>query len=173
MLRRWGLPILVGIVIAALAWQGALLAVPRGLMSLAEGRLIALRGYNQMGFGEFVTAGTRQVVRPSPDLLYSSCTFDLAQGPVLIDAEPVDAPYWSLSVFDHLTNVVFVRNNQQSGGQAVRVAIVRDGQSAPSGYQPVHIGGRRGVALMRILIDRTKPIDTLDQQRRRSSCRPA
>jgi len=174
MLRRWGLPIVIGVVLGAIAWHVTLAAVPRGLMVIAERRIARMGApANRMAHGPIVTAQSRAVVRPSPDLLYSTCVFDVGDRPVLIDAEPISAPYWSLSVFDHATNVAFVRNNQQSRGQAIRIAILRDGQSAPAGYEPVKVGGRQGVALIRILIDRTRPINAIDTDRHRSSCRTA
>lgn len=172
-MRRWTMPLLAGAVLALLAGYATLAAVPRVLMRVAEARLAAPRGRNVMVFGPLVTAASRQVVRPSPDLLYASCSVDVGDGPVLVEVPPVDAPYWSLSVFDHLTNVAFVRNNAQSGGQAIRIAIIRDGQTPPPGYQPVAVGGRRGVALVRTLIDRAGSIDHADRQRRRATCRRA
>ncbi len=173
MLRRWAGPLILGVIIAAIAWHIALLAIPRGLMVVAERRIAGLGGVNQMLHGPLVTAESRAIVRPSPDLLYSSCPYDVSAGPVLIDVMPVDAPYWSLSVFDHATNVAFVRNNVQTGGKPIHVALVHEGQSTPAGYQRVPIPGKRGVALIRILIDRTKSIEAIDAQRRQSRCRPA
>lgn len=169
-MRQWIGPLGIGALIGALAWHGTLVAVPRGLMVLAERRIASAAGFNHMLHSPIVTAQSRAIVRPSPDLLYSSCPFDVSTGPVLIDVAPIDAPYWSLSVFDHATNVAFVRNNQQSGGRPIRVALVGDGQAAPTGYQTVRVPGRRGVALIRVLIDRTKPIDAINRQRQQSSC---
>lgn len=173
MLRRWGGPLMLGVVIAAIAWQASLIAVPRGLMVVAVRRLSALGGLNHMAHGPLVTAKSRAVVRPSPDLLYSSCPFDVGRAPVLIDVPPIDAPYWSLSVFDRATNVAFVRNNRQTNGGPIHIAIVLAGQNAPAGYEPVSMPGPRGVALVRVLIDRTKPIDLIDAERHRASCHPA
>lgn len=173
MLQRWALPLIIGALLAVGAWQVSLMAVPRGLMVVAVRRIAALGGINEMLHGPLVTAQSRAIVRPSPDLLYSSCPFDLSGGPVLVDAEPVPAPYWSLSVFDAATNVAFVRNNIQSGGQPIKIAIARDGQPVPAGYQAVRVPGAGGVALIRILIDRSGPIDAIDKARRLSSCKPA
>lgn len=170
-MRGWIGPVCAGLVAALLCWHVALVAVPRGLMVVASRRIAALGGVNHMLHAPLVTANSRAVVRPSPDLLYSSCAFDVAASPVLLDIAPVDAPYWSLSVFDALTNVAFVSNNQRSHGTPIRVAILRPGQKAPTGYQPVTVSGPRGVALVRILIDRTQSIDAIDAARRKSSCR--
>lgn len=169
-MKRWLGPIIFGAFCALLAWHTTLAFVPPGLMALAERRLAKLGGVNRMAHAPIVTAASRAIVRPSPDLLYSSCVFDLTTGPLLIDAEPVAAPYWSLSVFDPMTNVAFVENNRQSRGQAIRIAVLRNGQSAPPGYRPVRIDGNQGIALRRILINRDAPIEEIDIARRRSRC---
>jgi len=170
MMRRWLGPMALGLFCALLAWQATLAITPRALMALAIRRVAGPAGFNHMFHAPIVTAKARAIVRPSPDLLYSSCAFDVARAPVLVDVAPVAAPYWSLSVFDDQTNVVFVRNNIDTGGQPVRVAIARAGQKVPSGYRPVRVGGGRGIALLRILIDRNAPIGAIDRSRRAARC---
>ncbi len=172
-MKRWLPPVALCVLCAVLAWQATLSLMPRALMALAVRRVASAGGINKMTHAPIVTAKSRAIVRPSPDLLYSSCPFDVSAGPVLIDVAPLDAPYWSLSVFDSLTNVAFVGNNLDSGGAALRIALVKPGQGAPSGYRAVTPNGRRGVALIRILIDRHRPqaISAIDIQRRRSRCR--
>ena len=117
------------------------------------------------------TDKARAIVRPSPDLAYSSCPFDVSNGPVLVDVEPVPSPYWSLSVFDARTDVAFVRNNIDANGQPIRIAIALAGQPVPDGMQSVRVKNSTGIALIRILVqDRsTVPGD----RRRRASNRAA
>ena len=172
MLKRWFWPLLAGIIVAALTCYIALLAVPRGLMSVAHGRLAKV-GVNAMHHVQLATDKARTVVRPSPDLAYSSCPFDLSVGPVLVDVAPVAAPYWSLSVFDGRTNSAFVRNNLQSGGAGLKVALIRDGQSPSTGYQPVRVPTDKGIALIRVLVPNRAAFGPIDAARRKSGCRPA
>lgn len=173
MITRWLAPILLGLFCGLLAWHATLAAMPRALMALAVRRVASAGGINRMTHAPIVTAKSRAIVRPSPDLLYSSCPYDVGVGPVLIDVMPIDAPYWSLSVFDTLTNTAFVRNNTQRGGEPLRVALIRKGQVAPAGYRAVMPAGTRGVALVRVLIDRNAPIDAIDKARLQSRCRVA
>lgn len=173
MITRWLAPILLGLFCGLLAWHATLAAMPRALMALAVRRVASAGGINRMTHAPIVTAKSRAIVRPSPDLLYSSCPYDVGVGPVLIDVMPIDAPYWSLSVFDTLTNTAFVRNNTQLGRKPLRVALIRKGQVAPAGYRAVMPAGTRGVALVRVLIDRSAPIDVIDKARRQSRCRVA
>lgn len=170
MIGRWVGAAMLGLLCGLFAWQFTLALTPGALMALAVNR-ISLQGstINRFSFGPLVTAKSRAIVRPSPDLLYSSCPFDVSSAPLKIDVPPVEAPYWSLSVFDAQTNAVFVRNNQAAAGP-IRVAVVRRGQAAPTGYARVEVKESRGIALVRILIDRTRPITAIDAQRRTARC---
>jgi uncharacterized membrane protein len=170
-MKRWLLPSLLGLVVAALAWQATLLAIPRGIMSLAVSRLGEAGGLNRMLHAPLPGPGRRTVVRPSPDLAYSSCPFDLSKGPLLVEVAPVAAPYWSLSVFDARTDVAFVRNNRGTGGRGFRVALAMEGQAVPAGVETIRRDDAKGVALLRILVEDRARFSSLDRARRGSGCR--
>lgn len=172
-MARWTGPLIAGAIAAAIAGYAALEATPNVLMKLAEHRIATLGGINRLAHAPVVTAASRAVVRPSPDLLYSSCVFDASRGAVLVDVPAIPAPYWSLSVFDQQTNVAFVRNNLQTGGKPMAIAIVARGASAPADRPSVAVPGGKGIALVRILIDREKPLTAIDAARRQARCRPA
>ena len=123
-----------------------------------------------MAYGNLSTPANQPIVRPSPDLAYSSCPFDLSAGPVLITMVPVAGRYSSLSVFDARTDVVFVRNDIQAGGKPFRIALAREGQAVPAGIETIHMGYNRGIALVRLLLTDPKEITQLDAVRRQSSC---
>lgn len=170
MMRRWGIPLLMGMVAAIGAYQAALMATPPVLMGMAVSRVEKVGGPNHFTHSPLADDKSRAIVRPSPDLAYSSCPFDLSKGPLKIDAVPVTiAPYWSLSVFDSQTDAVFVRN-AVADARPFRVAIVGSGQEAPAGYTPVHISGTRGIALVRILIDDRARFAEIDTARRATRC---
>ena len=172
MIRRWGPPLLLGLVLAGIANHVTLVQTPRLLMSFATRRIAKAAGYNTLYQAPLATSDARAIVRPSPDLAYSSCPFDLANGPVLIDVAPVPAPYWSLSVFDPRTDVTFVRNNIQAGGKPIRVALIGEGGGqAPPGYEPVPVKGSSGIALVRTLVDDRARFPQIDAARRASRCR--
>ncbi|WP_066650540.1 MULTISPECIES: DUF1254 domain-containing protein [Sphingomonas] len=173
MIRRWLGALMFGLLCGLIAWLVTLALIPHALMSFAVSRVAQQAGaINAFAHAPLVTAASRAIVRPSPDLLYSSCPFDVSDAPLLIDATPVDAPYWSLSIFDSQTNAVFVRNNQ-AGLAPVKVAVLGPGQSAPAGYTAVNVKGARGLALVRILIDRRHPSAAIDAARRTARCRLA
>lgn len=169
--RHWLIAALLGLFAALLAWHWTLVQVPGFLMARAMDRLSDRAPVNAMAFPPLADARSRTIVRPSPDLAYGSCVFDVSKGPVLVEALAVPAPYWSLSVFDRRTDVAFVRNNRQSAGQPIRIAIVKPGVAAPAGYEPVSVTGDRGVALIRILVSDRARFGPIDQARRLSNCR--
>jgi uncharacterized membrane protein len=171
MIRRWLLPLLSGFVLGVVAWQAALVAAPRVIMSIAVERLGEAGGLNHMLHAPLRGPGRATVVRPSPDLAYSSCPFDLSNGPLLIEVAPVPAPYWSLSVFDRRTDVAFVRNSRDVKGGPIRVVLARPGQPVPAGIEAVRLGGDRGVALVRILVEDRARFAPLDRARRAGFCR--
>jgi len=173
MIRQWIGPAILGGVLGISAWHTTVVATPDVLMGLAVHRISAVGGVNRFTHAPLATAASRTIVRPSPDIAYSSCPFDLTQGPLLIDAVPVPAPYWSLSIFDSHTNVALVRNAEKAGYQPFRLAIVAPGQTAPSDYEAVHVDGIRGIALVRILIDLPARFPAIDQERRTTICHTA
>lgn len=168
--ERWLWPIVAAMVVALLAYNVALRQTPRLLMAAAERRLEKSGGVNRFAHLPLATSAARAVVRPSPDLAYSTCPFDLSKGPVTVTVAAVPATYWSLSVFDARTDVAFVRNNVEAGGRPIRIALVAEGQAAPAGYAPVVVPGGHGVALIRILIDDRTRFPAIDTARRASVC---
>jgi hypothetical protein len=97
--------------------------------------------------------------------------FDLSQGPVLLDIAPVPDHYWSISIFDARTDVAAVRSDRDTGGKPARLALLKAGQRAPEGYEPVLVRYDKGVALMRILLVNPSEYAVIDTIRRRSTCR--
>lgn len=169
-MRSWLAPLLLGLSVAAATAYAALVAVPYGLMTVAMDRL-GQGGVNHMSFGALATAARQPIVRPSPDLAYSSCPYDLSAGPLSIDIAPVQGRYSSLSIFDAATDVIFVRNDVQAGGKPFRIIVAREGQVVPAGAEVVRTNHDKGIALIRLLLKDPAEIGGLDAVRRQSSCR--
>ena len=125
-MTRWIVPFLLFLATAVGAWHATLAVTTFGLMEGAVRRLSARAGLNTMFHGQLATPANQPIVRPSPDLAYSSCPYDLSEGALLINYVPVAGRYSSLSVFDARTDVVFVRNDVQAGGKPFRIAIARE-----------------------------------------------
>lgn len=172
-MRRWIMPVLLGVLIALAAHEAALVATPRMLMAAAINR-VGQGGFNRFTHAPLATDRSRAIVRPSPDLAYSSCPFDLSDGPVRITVPPIPSIYWSLSVFDPRTDAVYVKNNQQTGGRGIDLVLAHGNWTydPPAGQRPdaVHVEGTRGIALMRVLVENRATFAAIDAARRKATC---
>lgn len=168
-MRRWLGPILFGLIVAAATGWAAINRIPNAMMNIAMDRL-GQGGINRMSHGNLATPERQPVVRPSPDLAYSSCPFDLSAGPLEIRVVPVPGRYSSLSIFDAATDVIFVRNDVEAGSAPYRIVVARKGQAVPAGAEVIRADHDRGIALIRLLLQDPAEIGELDTLRRRSSC---
>lgn len=125
---------------AGVGHVATILAAPPAIMHVALGKLSQDRSViNRFVFGERVTQQSRNVVRPSPDLAYASCVYDLSDGPLLVSAAPSpDGGYVSISVFDARTDNIAVFDTSQFP-QGIRFVLAREGAGC-SGRLP----GRQG-----------------------------
>lgn len=172
-MRRWIIPLLIGLGLGVFAYQATLLATPFALMQLAVRKVGAGAPVNQFAFGKMATAANQPIVRPSPDLSYSTCVFDVSNGPVLIDVAPVPNHYWSVSIFDARTDVAAVRSDRDTGGRPAKLVLYRSGSTVdtPQGYERVPLPYDKGIALIRILLANPSEFAAIDAIRRRSICK--
>ncbi len=152
---------------------GTILAAPFAIMHVVTGKMSQGRtAINRFVFGERTTQKSRNVVRPSPDLAYSSCVYDLADGPLLVTAAPSpDNGYVSISVFDARTDNIAVFDTSQFP-QGIRFVLARKGQVAPVGYPVVQANYDTGVILDRRLAPTAETFAAVDQARRLDKCEP-
>ena len=164
----------LGLLFAAAAVAGhvgLVMATPHLLMSVAMKR-ISQNGklVNQFYFGPRTTQESRGIVRPSPDLAYSSCAFDLAGGPLLIEASPSPKQgYVSISVFAANTDNIAVFDTTQSP-QGVRFVLAREGQAVPQGERVVYSPSDKGIIIDRRLAPSAELFAAVDQARRGDKC---
>ena len=94
-----------------------------------------------------MTPQSQTIVRPSPDLAYAICRFDVADGPVLLTA-PVSDTYGSLSIFDARTNNVFVASLQKDSDFNGVIVHAPGERPNDATRQALAMGGK-GIALIR------------------------
>jgi uncharacterized membrane protein len=171
-MMRWIAPTVVGIACAAGAWYFTMSVTPHVLMEVATRRITTQSPWNSFTHAPPVDARRQFVVRPSPDLLYSTCPFDLSVGPVEVTAVPVPDRYSSISVFDSRTDVVFVKNDEQMAGQPMRIVLALAGQQVPAGVEVVRLGSPKGIVLQRVLLAYPSEAATVDPVRSQARCAP-
>jgi uncharacterized membrane protein len=148
---------------------------PRVIMALAIKRLSnrPASGINTLIHSPRVTVDSRHVVKPSPDLLYSNCVYDVSAKPLLITA-PVPATYWSISFYQTNTDNFYVLNDRQVKSNPVKIVLIGPDMAAPQveNAQVVIAPARKGVFLLRSLIEDEDTLGDLIKLQRLAICRP-
>lgn len=145
---NWRLVVL-GAAVAAASHVAVIVAAPYILMRGAMKR-VSRDGtsINKWNHGQRVSEQSRRVVRPSPDLAYSACVYDLSSGPIRVTAAPWD-DYMSVSVFAANSDNFFVVNDRQAP-DGVDFTLIRAGDEKPAGVATVvESPSTRGIVLQR------------------------
>jgi uncharacterized membrane protein len=143
---RWRGPLLLALIVAALAHLALVVVYPRALMQLT------MQAMSQHGerlhrwlHAPPVTPAARRIVRPGPEFAYSACVYDLSRGPLHIHV-PASTHYWSLSLYAANTdNFRVERDVEHPQGLDLTLAY----GAAPS--SAVQAPSARGIALLRRL----------------------
>jgi uncharacterized membrane protein len=155
--------------------------LPHIVMSRAMAQMGAV---NTIHHGARATAEIHGVVRPSPDLLYSVCPYDVSKEPVLIVADVPAGTYWSVSMFDADTNNFFVLNDRRVSGTIMLTLLSADTppdrmhptrapeNSKSSNVRTVEAPTARGLILFRTLVNDEKNLAAIEGARRRAFCAP-
>jgi len=168
--RNWGW-ILATLVVAGIVHVASVMATPHIIMHVTM-RGIGRGGVNTMMFGKRPTSDSRGVVRPSPDLLYASCVYDLdaAGGLVRVHAQDMPDTYWSVSLFDADTNNFYVLNDRQAKNGTVDFVIAGEHADRVPPGAVVRAPTRKGLILFRVLIDDENHFAAIDKARRHAGC---
>jgi uncharacterized membrane protein len=146
---------------------------PTLIMSRAMS-LTAGKGTNKITHGERSTAASRAIVMPSPDLLYSTCSYDVSRRPLKVVTAAPTGTYWSVAFYAANTDNFFVLNDTKAQGQPATIVLVGPGQTVPpaAGTTVVSAPTARGIVLFRTLINDEARLAEIDQQRRAATCDP-
>jgi len=179
--RLWFYRAITLLVTALLVHLLAVWAAPRLIMQVLMNGPAAqkMNMHNQAAFPEAVTAKSRSVVMPSPDMLYSVCAYDLREGPLRVHAAPALRNYWSIALYAANSDNFFVRNDRQAAGRPVDLWLVAPGgdpqqKPPPADAEVVVSPSRTGFLLMRVLTtDYQAEKAVVEPARRTLQCTPA
>lgn len=165
---RWAAGTLV---LAAVVHFAVIFAYPYTAMNrLMEGIEKQAGRSNKAIYPPRPDASSRRVVRPSPDLLYAICVFDVSRGPVHVKA-PVAGTYWSLSLFAANSDNFFVVGDAPPDGRWAHVVLAKQGTDVTNiEHRVVTPPTTRGIVMYRLLIDSPERLGTLDALRKRAEC---
>ena len=116
-------------VFAGLAYAShlaSLYALPRLIMHKVSTRLT---GQGQaVVLPPLASESSREVVMPSPDLLYALCQVNLAGGAsATLHAAPSTRDYWSIALYDSNSDNFHVLNDRQAQGLPVSIRVQAKG----------------------------------------------
>ena len=137
------------------------------------------------GSGELTVLSREDSVRlMGPDgqwLVHALCVYDLAEGPVMINAT-VPNSYWSMAIYSAGGETFYSLNDRQAGIERVDLMIRRPSDQAPEEQEEVpqtddtftvRAPDPVGVVVMRALADETAEYDRTAEVLATSNCRPA
>jgi uncharacterized membrane protein len=168
------LPWLLGIALGAAAVHvTAIVLLPRAIMSRVFAGLAAETPPNQFVHPPLATDASRAVVRPSPDLAYSSALFDVSASPVRVVVF-LSPPYTSLSGFAANTDNFFALNDQTAGADPIDVVLVGPGtpRDGLAGRRVIEAPSDRGVLLVRRVVTGPEAFGAVDAVRQRARIEP-
>jgi len=150
-----------------------LLAVffPSLVLRVAHRKIVARAGgVNIVTHNPPTTAANNPIVNSSPDLLYSACAFDLADGPVRVRAK-VPASYWSVSGYDGETNNFFTVNSIEERSGSLDLVVVGPGGKSPAvAARAVRSPSRRGVLLFRTFVPSADRLKEMIRVQKQATC---
>lgn len=170
------LGLVAGIVLGFITYRVILQQVPIRLMTMAEQRLLTMRNNasNIFFHGRAPTAKARQIVMPSPDLVYSSCVYDLAKGPLRMQGNlPPAGHYWSLSLYAHNTDNYFVLNDRELSDRRFDVTLHPPSSRVAENQTAVKSPSVTGIALIRMIQRREDDLAMIQASQQSTTCQPA
>jgi uncharacterized membrane protein len=174
-MRKYLPVVLTVLAIAVLTHLASVYLLPRAIMARVMHRM-AEQGTNEIHFAKRPDETARAVVRPSPDLLYSTCAYDLSAGPLRVRSPVPNGTYWSVSLFDDATNNFYAFNDAQARAakQSVVDFVIVDAnaKSNTEGLPAVVSPTPTGLVLFRTLINDEKTLPLIDAFRRQATCTP-
>jgi uncharacterized membrane protein len=163
------------LLVAVVVHGASVLFLPRLVMIQTMAGIAKPAGINAIVHAPRPSWRSRGVVRPSPDLLYSICVYDLsaAKGAVRVSTHDAPETYWSVSVFDADTNNFHALNDRQAKTGSADFVLVAAGTSVGAGGLPVVAAPtNRGIVLFRTLVNDETHIAEIDAARHYAACEP-
>jgi uncharacterized membrane protein len=171
-MKRWIFWIAYVVLVAAGVHIVAVAALPSLIMSRVM-NAVGTEGTGRILFSDRPDESARRVVRPSPDLLYSICVYDVSKNPLRITTGAPQDTYWSVSFFADNTDNFFVFNDTKAQGKSGTILLIGKGQTLPThdgAVMVVSAPSPRGLVLFRTLISDDARLPEIDRQRREARC---
>jgi uncharacterized membrane protein len=176
MMKKWipwiGGTLLAIIGVAIVVNLILVIRVPNDIMEITLTERFNYPG-NQWIFAPPSTAKSRAVVRPSADLLYSICCYDISQHPLRLTA--VMSDYWAISGFSMNSDNFFVINDKQANSNPIEVVLIPIGSAYQDPTGKAHVieaPSSRGIILIGAVVTNKAELTNLIQIQRQATIEP-
>ncbi len=172
-MKKWILWTALATILFALAVHLAVVAyIPYKVMDTVMNVRFKDLPRNTMNFGPPTTVESRDVVRPSPDILYSICIYDVSKKPLLITC-PLPEGYWSASFYADNTDNFFVINDRQARSNPVQLLLVGKNNTATELANAITVKAQsdRGLVLIRMLVPDENALPSLIDVQQKAGCK--
>ncbi|MBO6667152.1 DUF1254 domain-containing protein [Parvibaculum sp.] len=172
-MKTWPIWLAGTIALAAVFHILTVFGLPYGIMNRAMAGIASQAGgVNKPLYPERATAESRGIVRPSPDLLYTACVYDVSVQPVKLSS-PVPDTYWSLSTFASNTDNFFVVNDREVKSNRIEIILAANEEAGSGQGIPVIVApSSKGIVLFRSLVPSEDLREEIDAKRREANCEP-
>ncbi len=158
----------------AFGFSATLVSLPGLIMDQALSKLTPTESeFNSVIHFPMVTEHARSVVRPSPDIIYSGCRFDLTQGAVRVTLPSLDLDHYaSISFFDDRTNHFHSVSNHDLDGRMGMISLVRASDlsdHSPTDHQ-IAAPSDQGLVLFRRILTGTVTPERANEHRGGFDC---
>ena len=173
-MKTWIRWIVATLVLAVVFHLATVMAIPHLVMKVAYKGILKRAGsqVNTLLHSSRVTVDSRNVVKPSPDLLYSIGVYDVSEKPLRITA-PVPDTYWSLSFYQTNTDNFYVLNDRQAKTNPVEIVLVGPDMATPDvdHAEVVVAPTNKGIFLLRTLIMDEDSLESLIKIQKKARCK--
>ena len=145
---------------------------PRDIMAGFEAAVAnAAGGYNTCFHRRTPAVRPGGIRRGNPDVLPSTLAYDLSAGPVRVSGRTWPA-YWSLSVYQHNSDNIFVINDRALDGDEFAIVLSEDPIEVAEPAINVVSPSRTGLVVIRRLATRDSTMDALRANQDLMECGP-
>ncbi|TNE49073.1 MAG: DUF1254 domain-containing protein [Deltaproteobacteria bacterium] len=171
-MKPWMRSTLLVLFVATAVHVGVFVTLPSVIMKVVFSKVEKQASAHKAIHAPPVTAKSRQVVMPSPDLLYTICTFNLAEPKMMQIKAMVPKSYWSMALYDGQTNNFFVTNDRKVGPGLHTWHLLPPKTKAPASLKNAIVASTtRGILLVRMLMDDPSKLSKLQVIQKQTSCK--
>ena len=108
---------------------------------------------------------------PNPDILTSVCAFNLALGPVRLEAQ-IPGALWSVSIYGDNRQLVHRLDESDISGHAFKAILAGTGQhfANEDEIEEIHISRFTGIIVFRSIIDTSRAIEPQEKLNKTTRC---